>query len=79
MNEYNDKGLKEGYWERYYSNGNLNYRGNYINDTKNGYWEVHYYVNGNLCRSGNYINDNKNGYWEMYEIDGNLIEKEFHL
>ena len=31
MNEYNDKGEKHGPWESNHINGNLWYKGNYIN------------------------------------------------
>jgi len=37
----NNKNQKHGYWERYYLNGDLQYKGYFINDNCNGYWE-HY-------------------------------------
>jgi len=48
MNQFNDKGLKEGYWEDYYSNGNLSYKGNYNNDECVGYWEWYDYDDSEL-------------------------------
>ena len=36
----NDKGKTHGYWEGYYHNGNLYYRGMFNNDKKIGYWET---------------------------------------
>jgi antitoxin component YwqK of YwqJK toxin-antitoxin module len=39
-------GKREGYWESYYSNGNLWYKGHYNNDLKEGYWEC--YLNNKL-------------------------------
>lgn len=41
----NDKGQAHGYWEVYWDNGNLSYKGNYINVKKHGCWEW-YYNNG---------------------------------
>lgn len=36
-------GVREGYWEKYYHNGNLWFKGNYIKGQKIGYWESHYF------------------------------------
>ena len=44
---YNENGDKHGYWEYYWSNGKLMYKGNYVNGNKHGYWE-RYYDNGQL-------------------------------
>ena len=41
----NDKGQAHGYWEVYWDNGNLSYKGNYSNVKKHGCWEW-YYSNG---------------------------------
>jgi antitoxin component YwqK of YwqJK toxin-antitoxin module len=53
INLYNDKGERHGYWERYYDNGQLSYKGNYVNGNKHGYWEI-YFDNGNLYYKGYY-------------------------
>ncbi len=76
MNEYNNNGLKEGYWEHYWSNGNLMYKGNYINNIRNGYCEI-YEPNGKLSRKGYFVNNKLHGYWEEY--NGELSDKEFYL
>ena len=46
---YNNKPQPQphGYWEDYYSDGNICYKGNYINGEKNGLWEWYNY-NGEL-------------------------------
>ena len=44
---YNDKGEKHGYWEDYYSNGQLCYKGDYVAGKRHGSWE-RYYDNGQL-------------------------------
>ncbi len=51
---YNDKGERHGYWESYYSNGQLGYKGNYVNGIKHGYWESYHY-NGKLINKTYYI------------------------
>jgi len=51
---HNDKGQAHGYWERYYSNGNICYKGNYLNGDKIGYWE-YYILNGELMAKEYFI------------------------
>ena len=46
-------GLREGYWEGYHNNGNLRFKGNYLNDKLEGYWEG-YHNNGNISYRGSY-------------------------
>ena len=78
MNEVNDKGYKHGYWEKYCPDGNLWYKGVYINGLKDGYWGK-YFSNGNPWYKGHYINGKEDGYWEWYNIDSKLVLKAFHL
>ena len=58
----NEKGERHGYWEEYYSNGQLWCKGNYVNGKQHGYWED-YYENGQLNFKGNYVNGKQHGYW----------------
>jgi antitoxin component YwqK of YwqJK toxin-antitoxin module len=58
----NNQDQPHGYWESYWSNGQLRYKGNYINGKEDGYWEV-YHSNGQLRYKGNYINGIKDGLW----------------
>ena len=37
----NEKGQEHGYWERYYDNGTIWYKCNYINGAWYGYFEHH--------------------------------------
>ena len=46
-NRRNRKGLKIGYWENYYLNGNLHWKGSFINGIKDGLWD-YYYSDGEL-------------------------------
>jgi len=50
----NENNQPHGYWESYYSNGNLSYKGNYVDGKEHGYWEEYYY-NGNLNKIEYYI------------------------
>ena len=59
MNKYNESYQKDGYWEYYDSNGNLRFKGNYIDGKENGCWEG--YSNGSLWYKGNYIDGKRNG------------------
>ncbi len=74
INLYNDKGEKHGYWEIYFSNGQLFYKGNFVDGYEHGYWERYYY-DGQLEYTGNYVNGNKHGYWEVYWENGQLSYK----
>jgi antitoxin component YwqK of YwqJK toxin-antitoxin module len=74
INLYNERGQRHGYWEEYYSNGQLRNKGNYVNDNRDGYWEE-YYSNGKLWRKGNYVNGKQDGYWEAYYSNGKLMRK----
>jgi antitoxin component YwqK of YwqJK toxin-antitoxin module len=38
----NDKGQRHGYWEEYFSNGKLSYKGNFVNGKEHGYWEWYF-------------------------------------
>ena len=70
-NQLNEMGLRHGYWEQYYENGELCYKGNYINGKKDGYWEW-YNINGNLSH-GNYKNNKRHGYWKEGWNGDNLL------
>jgi antitoxin component YwqK of YwqJK toxin-antitoxin module len=35
--------MKHGYWEGYHRNGQLEYKGNYLNDEEIGLW-IHYNI-----------------------------------
>jgi len=83
INLYNEKGERHGYWEWYYSCGQLSSKGKYVNGKQDGYWEE-YHSNGQLWRKDNFVNGNRDGYWEVYYpcgelmCKGNWINGEFH-
>jgi antitoxin component YwqK of YwqJK toxin-antitoxin module len=75
INQLNNDGLMEGYWEIYHNHSNkVSSKGIYINDKKEGYWES-YYGNGQLKERGSFKDGNIEGYWESYYDNGQLKEK----
>ena len=64
-NRINRRGARIGYWELYYSDGNIYYRGSYKNGLKDGLWEG-YYDNGNIRSKGSYKDGVRVGIWEFY-------------
>ena len=52
-NRIDKNGLKQGYWEYYYENGNIMSKGSFKDDKPEGMWED-YYINGNLECKGSY-------------------------
>jgi antitoxin component YwqK of YwqJK toxin-antitoxin module len=72
IKSYNDKRQSHGYWEVYWGDGKLRFKGNYVNGKRHGCWE-HYYHNGQLEYKGNYVNDDRHGYWEVYHYNGDVF------
>jgi len=68
----NDKGQKHGYWEEYYFNGQLKYKGNYYDGKRHGYREE-YYLCSQLNFKCKYVNDDRHGYFEKYWSNGQLM------
>ena len=66
INQYKN-GQHHGYWEHYYSSGNVFAKGNYILGNRIGWW-THYDSNGAIWYEGEY-NDNgrRIGYWSFYD------------
>ena len=78
MNAYNEQGEKHGYWETCYSNGNLEYKGSYVNGKLHGLQEG-YYSKGKPWYKVNYIHGNEHGLFEYYNEDDGLYLKEYYL
>ena len=64
----NNKGKAHGHWEMYHINGQLNIKGNYINNKRDGYW-VKYFSTGETCHKGHYVKGKRHGYCEYYYHD----------
>ena len=43
MNQFNEKYQRHGYWEIYFFDGRLLYKGDYVNGKQDGYWEWYDY------------------------------------
>ena len=78
-NQYNKEGRPEGYWEYYFTNGQLDYTRNYINGIENGPATGYFFITARLAYKGSLINKKEVGYWEFYDINGNLRSMEYYL
>ena len=65
IKQYNEAGDADGYWEIYYSNGQLDFKGTYINGLRHGLWET-YLFNGELYFKGRYEIGKPVGYWVYF-------------
>lgn len=55
MKPINEKEQAHGYWKSYHTNGEVWYKGHYINGNFNGYW-VWYDYEGKICNKEYHIN-----------------------
>lgn len=80
MNQFNDKGLKDGPWEEYYTvgNGQLWRKGEYNNGELHGVWLV-YSWKGHLDVKLEFNNGNQHGIYESYYDNGGLRMKGLNL
>ena len=62
---------KDGLWEKYYPNGNIEIKGSYFNGKKDGQWEE-FYNNGGLKRKIIYKAGLKEGLWLQYHPNSQL-------
>ena len=67
-------GNKEGPWEFYYKNGQVEEKGDYKNGKREGPW-VYYLDNGQLGSKGDYKNGKREGPWVDYNRDGTVDEE----
>ena len=68
-------GKRDGFWESYYDNGQLNWKGNYKDDCLDGPWE-YYHENGQLSYKGNYKAGLEEGLFEHFQKNGKFEKKE---
>jgi antitoxin component YwqK of YwqJK toxin-antitoxin module len=59
----NKIGQRHGYWETYYGNGQLSYKGSYVNGKCFGFHGF-YFDDGSLCYKGYFIKDKEYGYYQ---------------
>ena len=79
-----DKGVKQGVWQKYFQDGDIQLEGNYSNDDIEGKFDI-YYPGKILKTSGEYKKSLKHSEWKYYSIleelekveiyeDGKLVE-----
>ena len=68
-------GKRDGFWESYFENGQLNWKGNYKNDNLDGPWE-YYHKNGQLSFKGNYVDGKEEGSFEHFKENGKFEKRE---
>ena len=71
-NQRNESGYRHGYWEEYWKNGNLWYRGYYDDGKKNGRW-VFFHSDNQPLSSGYFKDDIQISLWEFYSINKSTI------
>lgn len=69
---YNNDGLKDGEYLSYDRKGNIEAKGQYINDKMEGEW-IDYHSNGNIRTTGKYSNGRMYGEWIAYKEDGSIL------
>ena len=70
--EYVD-GRRTGFWEHFYrENGELKFKGEYLDGTPKGE-HIWYYPNGRKQLVGHYSMGKRDGTWKRYERDGRLV------
>jgi hypothetical protein len=77
MNEYNDKGEKDGYWEEDYSH--LTHKGYYVNGKEHGIWTSVNVRPLYIRWAGSFYMGNEVGYWSYFNEDGKGTLNQFLL
>lgn len=73
------KGLRQGYFIKYFTNGHKKAEGEYLNSVKVGEWK-YYYPDGNLEQRGVFDRNGKpQGEWIWYYNNGNIWKKENYI
>jgi uncharacterized protein len=76
INQYNAT-RRHGPWIEYWFNGQLSYKGTYINGKRHGHWDF-YFSNGILSSSGRYDMNKLLGLWKCFSEDGTTKERYFY-
>lgn len=75
-NQFNNWGLRIGYWEEYSPKIDLTTKGYYTNGVRDGYWESSI---GKSYYHGNYLNGEKDGYFIQFNENTKLITKTYFI
>lgn len=76
-NYTDENGLKQGFWECCFENGELHSRGEYKDDKETGFWE-YFKGKSDILTCGNYINGMKSGIWKGHGIISQGDSYEIH-
>ncbi|MCK0192723.1 hypothetical protein [Arenibacter sp. F20364] len=71
---WEEKGLREGFWQFFHTNARLMEEGHYKKGIKSGYWYF-YTPNGNLEKEGHYSNGDMTMWWLFYDVNGKIDHK----
>lgn len=69
--------IREGLFTYYYANTQLQSKGEYLHNEKNGEW-VNYSDSGIVISKGKYEYGKQQGEWKYYYLDGSLYEVNFY-
>jgi antitoxin component YwqK of YwqJK toxin-antitoxin module len=73
----NDVAQRHGLWEKYHPNGQLYFKGAYINGKYDGLW-ITYYSNGQLCYKVTFNMGQRDGLLLWFNRDGSIYEISFY-
>lgn len=71
---YYTTGLKQGIWQEWYDNGQIENSITFIDGQGHGP-AIFWYENGQKYLQGNYLNSRMEGVWESWDIDGHKISE----
>jgi antitoxin component YwqK of YwqJK toxin-antitoxin module len=60
--------------ETFYANGNLKFRGGYLDDEMHGPWEF-FRSDGSLMRTGSFDRGKQVGVWRTYDRSGGIVKE----
>ena len=71
INQIDSKGKKQGLWKKTYDNGNIRYKGNFIDDKADGIF-YYYYKSGELQLEKEFFHSGSAAATYVYYKNGNL-------
>jgi antitoxin component YwqK of YwqJK toxin-antitoxin module len=78
INQRDAEGRRHGLWEGYYSDGTLRWREHWHHGRPHGLWEG-YWPDGTLGWRGNYHHGVKKGLAKVWDSQGGITGKRYHL
>ena len=79
INQYDNEGRKQGYWEEYYDKNYLSEKGNYIDGVREGNW-IFFHTDGSIWYEEEFVNGNTGSKTILYYYeDGELESKKLYV